>query len=84
MREVVRASSEVDGKNVFQFVNRGHKTRVAVNAEAALGGTDLAVTDNLRHTADWAVRVRGGEGAGMITPPLVVKDFPFTSISDAV
>ncbi len=30
------------------------------------------------------VRVRGGEGAGMIAPPLIVKDFPFTSISDAV
>lgn len=30
------------------------------------------------------VRVRGGEGQGMIAPPLVVKDFPFTSISDAV
>ena len=29
-------------------------------------------------------RVRGGEGQGMIAPPLVVKDFPFTSISDAV
>lgn len=31
-----------------------------------------------------AERVQGGEGAGMIAPPLVVKDFPFTSISDAV
>ena len=30
------------------------------------------------------VRVRGGEGQGMIAPPLVVKDFPFTSVSDAV
>ena len=29
------------------------------------------------------VRTRGGE-SGMIAPPLVVKDFPFTSISDAV
>jgi predicted Zn-dependent protease len=29
-------------------------------------------------------RVQGGEGAGMIAPPLVVKEFPFTSISDAV
>jgi predicted Zn-dependent protease len=29
-------------------------------------------------------RVQGGEGSGMISPPLVVKDFPFTSISDAV
>jgi predicted Zn-dependent protease len=30
-----------------------------------------------------AVRTRGMED-GMVTPPLVVKDFPFTSISDAV
>ncbi len=30
------------------------------------------------------VRVRGGEGGGMIAPPIVVKDFSFTSISDAV
>ena len=29
------------------------------------------------------VRTRGGE-SGMIVPPIVVKDFPFTSISDAV
>jgi predicted Zn-dependent protease len=30
------------------------------------------------------LRVRGGEGQGMIAPPIVVKDFSFTSISDAV
>src|SRR5262245_17880970 len=29
------------------------------------------------------VRTRGGE-SGMIAPPIVVKDFPFTSVSDAV
>jgi len=29
-------------------------------------------------------RVRGLEGAISIVPPLVAKDFPFTSISDAV
>jgi predicted Zn-dependent protease len=31
-----------------------------------------------------SMRVVGGEGGGMIAPPLVVKDFPFTSVSDAV
>ncbi|MGD0362060.1 MAG: TldD/PmbA family protein [Bryobacteraceae bacterium] len=30
------------------------------------------------------IRVRGGEGQGMIAPAMVVKDFSFTSISDAV
>jgi hypothetical protein len=29
------------------------------------------------------VRTRGGE-SGMIVPPMVVKEFPFTSVSDAV
>lgn len=31
-----------------------------------------------------AERVRGGEGQGMIAPAAVVKEFPFTSVSDAV
>lgn len=30
------------------------------------------------------ILVRGGEGGGMIAPAMVVKDFPLTSISDAV
>ena len=30
------------------------------------------------------IRVRGGEGQGMIAPAMVVTDFSFTSISDAV
>jgi len=29
-------------------------------------------------------RVQGGEGTGMVVPPMVAKDFTFTSISDAV
>ncbi len=41
----VRASREADGKNVFQFVGRGPDRSIAVNAEADLAGTDLAVTD---------------------------------------
>ena len=41
----VRASRDVDGKNVFQFVQRGHRTRVAVNSASGLGATELAVTD---------------------------------------
>jgi len=42
----VRASQEVDGKNVFQFVGRGPHKRVAVNGEA-LAETDAAVTDKI-------------------------------------
>jgi len=42
----VRASQEVDGKNVFQFVGRGPHKRVAVNGPA-LAETDAAVTDKI-------------------------------------
>jgi [NiFe] hydrogenase diaphorase moiety small subunit len=41
----VRASRDIDGKTVFEFVGRGKDKRVAVNAEARLGDTDAAVTD---------------------------------------
>jgi len=41
----VRASRDIDGKNVFQFVGRGPHKRIAVNAEANLADTDAAVTD---------------------------------------
>ena len=42
----VRASQELDGKNVFQFVGRGPGKRVAVNGEA-LAETDAVVTDRI-------------------------------------
>ncbi|MDP3482480.1 MAG: 2Fe-2S iron-sulfur cluster-binding protein [Sulfuricella sp.] len=42
----VRASREVDGKNVFGLSGRGIKTILAVNSVSGLlGDTDLAVTD---------------------------------------
>lgn len=41
----VNASKLLDGKNVFQFVNRGRKKRVAVNAPANLAGTELKSAD---------------------------------------
>jgi [NiFe] hydrogenase diaphorase moiety small subunit len=41
----VRASKELDGKHVFDFVGRGHRKRLAVDAEHGLGRTDAAVTD---------------------------------------
>jgi len=41
----VRASKDLDGKNVFQFVGRGIDKRVAVNAEARLEDTDISLTD---------------------------------------
>jgi len=41
----VRASRDLDGKNVFQFVGRGPEKRIAVNAKAKLVDTDLDITD---------------------------------------
>jgi [NiFe] hydrogenase diaphorase moiety small subunit len=41
----VRASRDVDGKNVFQFVGRGTHSRVAVNSGANLAGTNLSAAD---------------------------------------
>lgn len=41
----VRASRDLDGKNVFQFVGRGHNKKVAVNSDARLADTNLDVTD---------------------------------------
>ena len=41
----VRASRDLDGKNVFQFVGRGKDKKVWINAEAKLSDTDMDVTD---------------------------------------
>jgi len=41
----VRASQELDGKNVFQSIGRGFERKIGVNGEKALGDTDMAVTD---------------------------------------
>ena len=41
----VRASRDVDGKSVFEFVGRGPQKRVAVNADANLADTKASVTD---------------------------------------
>jgi [NiFe] hydrogenase diaphorase moiety small subunit len=41
----VRASKDVDSKNVFDFVGRGHEKVVAVNSETNLGDTNIKVTD---------------------------------------
>lgn len=41
----VRASQELDGKHVFDFVGRGPAKRIAVDAEGGLAGTDAAATD---------------------------------------
>jgi [NiFe] hydrogenase diaphorase moiety small subunit len=41
----VRVSQELDGKNVFQFVGRGHRKQLQVNGPS-LAATDLEATDH--------------------------------------
>ncbi len=41
----VRASQELDGKNVFQSIGRGFHRKIGVNGEKALGDTDMSVDD---------------------------------------
>ena len=41
----VRASQELDGKNVFQSIGRGFQRKIGVDGERALGDTDMSVND---------------------------------------
>ncbi len=41
----VRASRELDGKTIFEFVSRGRTKRVAVSSREGIGGTNLTVED---------------------------------------
>lgn len=41
----VRASQELDGKNVFQAIGRGFNRKIGVNGEKALCDTNMAITD---------------------------------------
>ena len=41
----VRASRDIDGKNVFQFVGRGINKKVTVNSSSDLSDTDMDETD---------------------------------------
>jgi [NiFe] hydrogenase diaphorase moiety small subunit len=42
----IRASRDLDGKHVFEFVGRGPDKQIAVNAAAKLANTNLDVTDD--------------------------------------
>jgi [NiFe] hydrogenase diaphorase moiety small subunit len=45
----VDASRILDGKNVFEFVQRGIHKKLAVNSDAGLGGTNMELTDEAVH-----------------------------------
>ncbi|MBU0550912.1 (2Fe-2S)-binding protein [Myxococcota bacterium] len=58
----VRASQDLDGKNVFQFVGRGAHKRVAVNAEANLGETNASVRDGAISMCPVGALIKKGTG----------------------
>ena len=62
----VRASRDLDGKSVFQFVGRGAHKRVAVNARARLADTDVDVTDKAIEVCPVGALMR--KGAAYATP----------------
>jgi [NiFe] hydrogenase diaphorase moiety small subunit len=62
----VRASRDLDGKNVFQFVGRGPDRRVAVNAEALLVDTNVDVTDKALDVCPVGALLRKRQG--YVTP----------------
>ena len=41
----IRASRDLDGKNVFEFIGRGNRKEISVNAPACLADTNIAATD---------------------------------------
>ena len=43
----IRASKQLDGKNVLEFVERGAEKKIAVNAETGLSGTNAAAADKM-------------------------------------
>jgi [NiFe] hydrogenase diaphorase moiety small subunit len=58
----VRASRDLDGKNVFQFVGRGIEKKIAVNSWARLADTDLDITDKAVDLCPVGAILKKGEG----------------------
>ena len=58
----VRASRDLDGKHVFEFVGRGTEKKIAVNSQVRLADTDLASTDKAVDICPVGAILRKGEG----------------------
>ncbi|MFW6159255.1 MAG: 2Fe-2S iron-sulfur cluster-binding protein [Planctomycetota bacterium] len=61
----VRASRDLDGKHVFDFVGRGPGKRIAVNAEARLRDTDADVTDEAIEVCPVGALMKKGTGCAV-------------------
>ncbi|MFC1607512.1 2Fe-2S iron-sulfur cluster-binding protein [Candidatus Latescibacterota bacterium] len=58
----VRASRDLDGKNVFQFVDRSINKKITVNAKSKLSDTDLETTDKAIDICPVGAILRKGVG----------------------
>lgn len=58
----VRASRDIDDKNVFQFIGRGSEKMIAVNASANLSDTDIDITDKAVDICPVGAIIRKREG----------------------
>ena len=76
----VRASREVDGKNVFGISGRGIGTRLVVNAESGrLGDTNLSVSDRAAHVCPTGAILVKRQGYKM---PIGQRTFDHKNISE--
>jgi len=58
----IRASKELDGKNVFQFIGRGRDKRLGVNSRNGLGGTEAETADRAAEVCPVGALLRKREG----------------------
>ena len=58
----VRASRDLDGKHVFEFVGRGTEKKIAVNSQVRLAETELASEDKAVDICPVGAILRKGEG----------------------
>jgi [NiFe] hydrogenase diaphorase moiety small subunit len=77
----VRASRDVDGKNVFQFVERGPHKKIAFNAEAKLSDTDVAATDKALEICPVGALMRKHVGYAV---PIGQRDYDHEPIGSAI
>jgi [NiFe] hydrogenase diaphorase moiety small subunit len=77
----VRASREVDGKRVFQFVGRGRDKRVAVDGKAGLGSTSADIADRAIEVCPVGAILRKGVGFAV---PVGERDYDHAPIGSDV
>lgn len=76
----VRASRDVDSKNVFALTERGIKTKLIVNSKSGkLGDTDFAVTDKAAQVCPVGVHIRKRRGFAV---PIGERRYDKAPISD--